>query len=181
MRLPLVENINWTTGLDPKTGKPTINEAMKPLSANGKTVEKIVPGLEGEKRQLVPAGLRDPSSGILFVAVNQWGDGAHLMGGRESCNISRATQYQGVDYSDVPDGRHDWPPQGDRRREQEGSLGRCRAPLPLFSGILATKGGVVFTGDQRGRLLAYDLEDRKRALEVPGPGPPSTLRQSLTS
>jgi hypothetical protein len=32
--------------LDPKTGKPTINEAMKPL-ANGKTVEKIIPGLEG--------------------------------------------------------------------------------------------------------------------------------------
>ena len=41
------------------------------------------------------------------------------------------------------------------------------SPLPLLSGILATKGGVVFTGDQRGRLLAYDFEDRKGALEVP--------------
>ena len=28
------------------------------------------------------------------------------------------------------------------------------SPLPLFSGMLATKGGVVFTGDQRGRILA---------------------------
>ena len=59
---PLVENINWTTGLDPKTGKPTINEAMKPL-ANGKTVEKIIPGLEGGTNWFPPA--YDPSSGIL--------------------------------------------------------------------------------------------------------------------
>jgi alcohol dehydrogenase (cytochrome c) len=66
--IPLVENINWTTGLDPKTGKPTINEAMKPL-ANGKTVEKIIPGLEGGTNWFPPA--YDPSSGVLFVAVNQ--------------------------------------------------------------------------------------------------------------
>ena len=70
--IPLVENINWTTGLDPKTGKPTINEAMKP-TANGKTVEKIIPGLEGGTNWFPPA--YDPSSGVLFVAVNQWGMG----------------------------------------------------------------------------------------------------------
>jgi hypothetical protein len=52
--------------------KPTINEAMKPL-ANGKTVEKIIPGLEGSTNWFPPA--YDPSSGILFVAVNQWGMG----------------------------------------------------------------------------------------------------------
>ena len=56
--IPLVEGINWTTGLDPKTGKPTINEAMKPL-ANGKTVEKIIPGLEGGTNWFPPA--YDPS------------------------------------------------------------------------------------------------------------------------
>ena len=35
------------------------------------------------------------------------------------------------------------------------------SPLPFFSGMLATKGGVVFTGDQRGRLLAYDSKTGK--------------------
>jgi alcohol dehydrogenase (cytochrome c) len=30
------------------------------------------------------------------------------------------------------------------------------SPLPFFSGMLATKGGVLFTGDQRGRVLAFN-------------------------
>ena len=68
--IPLIENINWTTGLDPKTGKPTINEAMKPV-ANGKTVEKIIPGLEGGTNWFPPA--YDPSTGVLFVATNSGG------------------------------------------------------------------------------------------------------------
>ena len=42
----MVEGINWTSGLDPKTGKPTINEAMKPKQGGGQ-VQPIGPGLEG--------------------------------------------------------------------------------------------------------------------------------------
>ena len=53
--IPLVEGINWTSGLDPKTGKPTINEAMKP-KIGGPTVQPIVPGPRG-RHELVPAGL----------------------------------------------------------------------------------------------------------------------------
>ena len=37
----------------------------------------------------------------------------------------------------------------------------CRARCPLFSGMLVTKGGVLFTGDQRGRFLAYDAKTGK--------------------
>ena len=33
--------------------------------------------------------------------------------------------------------------------------------LPLFSGMLVTKGGVLFTGDLRGRFLAYDAKTGK--------------------
>ena len=39
---PLVEGINWTSGLDPKTGRPTVNEAMKP-KVGGETVKTIIP------------------------------------------------------------------------------------------------------------------------------------------
>src|SRR5262249_61072918 len=35
------------------------------------------------------------------------------------------------------------------------------SPLPVFSGMLVTKGGVLFTGDQRGRFLAYDAKTGK--------------------
>ena len=33
--------------------------------------------------------------------------------------------------------------------------------LPLFSGLLVTKSGVLFTGDQRGRVLALDAKTGK--------------------
>ena len=36
-----------------------------------------------------------------------------------------------------------------------------KSPLPLFSGMLVTKGGVLFTGDLRGRFLAYDAKSGK--------------------
>ena len=39
---PLVEGINWTSGLDPKTGRPTVNEALKP-KVGGETVKTIIP------------------------------------------------------------------------------------------------------------------------------------------
>jgi len=35
------------------------------------------------------------------------------------------------------------------------------SPLPLFAGLLATKGGLLFTGDQRGRFLAFDAKTGK--------------------
>jgi len=154
--IPLVENINWTTGLDPKTGKPTINEAMKPV-ANGKTVEKIIPGLEGGTNWFPPA--YDPSSGILFVAVNQWGMGLTSWE-KGKLQYKPGDVYQGVDY---------------QMYRMGDTIGHLKAidiankkvlwdvpsPLPFFSGMLATKGGVVFTGDQRGRLLAYDSKTGK--------------------
>ena len=154
--IPLVEGINWTTGLDPKTGKPTINEAMKPV-ANGKTVEKIIPGLEGGTNWFPPAF--DPSTGVLFVADNQWGMGLTSWE-KGKLHYKPGDVYQGVDY---------------QMYRMGDTIGHLRAidvankkvlwdvpsPLPLFSGILATKGGVVFTGDQRGRLLAYDSKTGK--------------------
>ena len=52
---PLVEGINWTTGLDPKTGKPTINEALKPKV--GRPDGAADHSRARRRHQLVPAGL----------------------------------------------------------------------------------------------------------------------------
>ena len=153
--MPLVEGINWTTGLDPKTGKPTINEAMKPL-ATGKTVEKIIPGLEGGTNWFPPA--YDPSSGVLFVAVNQWGMGLTSWE-KGNCNISPATNIKASTIRCTG-----WETRGDLKAIEVANkkvLWDVPSPLPLFSGILATKGCVVFTGDQRGRLLAYNSKTGK--------------------
>jgi alcohol dehydrogenase (cytochrome c) len=35
------------------------------------------------------------------------------------------------------------------------------SPLPLFAGMLVTKGGVLFTGDERGQFLAFDAKSGK--------------------
>jgi alcohol dehydrogenase (cytochrome c) len=154
--LPLVEGINWATGIDPETGRPAVNEAMKP-KFGGPPVQPIIPGLEGGTNWFPPA--YDPESGTMFVAVNQWGMG--LTPWEKAKLIYKpGDQYMGVDYQmyrmgdtigrimaiDVAAGRRLW---------------EVESPLPMFAGMLVTKGGVLFTGDQRGRALALDAKSGK--------------------
>ena len=154
--IPMVEGINWTSGLDPKTGKPTINEAMKPKQGAGQ-VQPIVPGLEGGTNWFPPA--YDPDLGLFFVGVNQWGMGLTAWE-KGKLQYKPGDLYMGVDYQMYRMGE---------------TIGHIRAidiankkvawdvesPLPVFSGMLVTKGGVLFTGDQRGRFLAYDAKTGK--------------------
>jgi alcohol dehydrogenase (cytochrome c) len=154
--VPLVEGINWTSGLDPKTGRPAENEAMKP-KPGAPAVQPIVPGLEGGTNWFPPA--YDPASGMLFVGVNQWGMGLTAWE-KQKLIYKPGDQYMGVDYQmyrmgdtigrimaiDVATGKRAW---------------QTESPLPIFAGMLMTKGGVLFTGDQRGRALAYDAKNGK--------------------
>src|SRR6478672_4792431 len=100
-----------------------------------------------------------PRPGVLFVADNQWGMGL-ISWEKGKLQYKPGDVYQGVDY---------------QMYRMGDTIGHVRAidvankkvlwdapsPLPLFSGMLATKGGVLFTGDQRGRLLAYDSKTGK--------------------
>ena len=154
--LPMVEGINWATGLDAKTGKPSVNEAMKPKTGGG-TVQPIVPGLEGGTNWFPPA--YDPELGLFFVSVNQWGMGLTAWE-KGKLKYKPGDYYMGVDYQMYRMGQ---------------TIGHLRAidvankkvvwdvpsSLPLFSGILTTKGGVLFTGDLRGRFLAFDAKTGK--------------------
>jgi alcohol dehydrogenase (cytochrome c) len=154
--IPLVAGINWASGIDPETGRPQVNEAMKP-KFGGPAVQPIIPGLEGGTNWFPPA--YDPESGTMFVAVNQWGMGLTPWE-KGKLNYKPGDQYMGVDYQmyrmgdtigrivaiDVAAGRKLW---------------QIESPLPMFSGMLATKGGVLFTGDQRGRALALDAKSGK--------------------
>jgi len=154
--IPLVEGINWTTGLDPKTGRPQINEALKP-KIGGPAVQPIVPGLEGGTNWFPPA--YDPNSGLFYTGVNQWGMGLTAWE-KGKLQYKPGDWYMGVDY---------------QMYRMGDTIGRIKAidpankkvvwelqsPLPLFSGMLVTKGGVLFTGDQRGRVLALDAKTGK--------------------
>ena len=154
--IPLVKGINWTSGLDPKTGRPNINENMKP-KAGGPKIQPIVPGLEGGTNWFPPA--YNPNLGMLFVGVNQWGMGLQAWE-KKKLIYKPGDVYMGVDYQmyrmgdvighimaiDVAKGRVAWDYQ---------------SSLPMFAGMLATKSGLLFTGDQRGRLLALDARTGK--------------------
>ena len=155
--MPEVEGINWTSGIDPETGRPQVNEAMKP-TFGGKPVKPIIPGLEGGTNWFPPA--YDPERGVMFVGVNQWGMGLTPWE-KKKLVYKPGDQFQGVDYQmyrmgdtigrimaiDVADGRPLW---------------KVTSPLPVFAGMLATKGGLLFTGDQRGQLLAFDETNGKK-------------------
>jgi alcohol dehydrogenase (cytochrome c) len=149
--VPTVDGINWTTGLDPKDGRPQVNEAMRPISG-GETIEPIVPGLEGGTNWFPMA--YNPDLGYVFFATNHWA--MALTAWKPEDVVYKAGEpYMGVDY---------------QMYRLEDDIGYVKAfdvakkafvwerpsPLPLFSGLLATKSGLVFTGDQLGRALALD-------------------------
>ena len=155
--MPLVQGINWTSGIDPVTGRPSENENIKP-KAGGKKVEPIVPGLEGGTNWFPPA--YDPDLGMAFVSVNQWGMGLTAWE-KKKLIYKPGDQYMGVDYQmyrmgdvighlkgiDIANKKVVWDDP---------------SPLPLFAGMLVTKSGVLFTGDQKGRFLAFDAKTGKQ-------------------
>jgi alcohol dehydrogenase (cytochrome c) len=149
--VPTVEGINWTKGLDPKTGRPEVDESKRPTSG-GPKVEPIVPGLEGGTNWFPMA--YNPNLGYVYFATNHW---AMALTGwaAEKVDYVAGEPYMGVDYQmyrlgpdigavkafDVANKTFVW---------------STPSPLPLFSGLLATQGGLVFTGDQQGFIQALD-------------------------
>lgn len=153
---PTVTGINWTKGLDPVTGRPTVNEAMRPL-ADGKTVLPIVPGLEGGTNWFPMAF--NPDLGVAFVPTNQW---AMALTGYNPKDViyEPGKVYMGMDYK-----MHRLPsPIGHLKAfdvQKKKWLWQIPSPLPLFAGVLATKSGLVFTGDQLGFFFAADAKSGK--------------------
>ncbi|MEZ5365298.1 MAG: hypothetical protein R2748_23955 [Bryobacterales bacterium] len=69
---PIVPGINWTTGLDPKTGRPTPNPDMIATSG-GPEVGPIIPSLEGAI-DWQPLSY-NPELKVLYFMSNQWAMG----------------------------------------------------------------------------------------------------------
>lgn len=153
---PTIDGINWTTGLDPTTGRPTINEAKRPVSGGAK-VEPVIPGLEGGTNWFPIAA--NPEKGIVYLNTNDWA--MSLKAWKPEDVVYNAGQvYMGVDY------------QMYRHKEQTGFLKafdvankkwlwELPSALPMFAGVLATKSGLLFTGDQLGFFQAVDAQTGK--------------------
>jgi len=154
--VPTIEGINWTTGLDPVTGRPTVDESKKPVSG-GPKAEPIIPGLEGGTNWFPTA--YNPDLGLFFLATNHWAMGLTAWA-PDKVKYKPGDVYMGVDYQmyrlgdmighikafDVAKKKFVWDTPN---------------PLFLFSGLLATKSGLVFAGDQRGFFFALDAKTGK--------------------
>jgi alcohol dehydrogenase (cytochrome c) len=154
--VPTVDGINWATGLDPKTGRPMVNEAKRPLT-DAKPVEPIVPGLEGGTNWFPMA--YNPDLGYMFVPTNQWAMKltAHVP---EEIVYEPGKVYMGVDYQMYRQG----PLIGHLKAFDVANkkwVWDHASSLPLFAGVLATKSGLVFTGDQLGFFMALEAKSGK--------------------
>jgi len=153
---PTVEGINWTTGIDPTTGKPTVDETKRPRSG-GPKVENIVPGLEGGTNWFPMT--YDASKGVAYFASNKWAMSLQAWKPGD-IKYNPGDLYIGVDYQMY----RSHPKIGYIKAfdvAQRKYLWQTDNPLPLFAGLLSTKGGLIFTGDLRGFAMALDADTGK--------------------
>ena len=147
--------VTWTDrtkgadGLDPKTGRPFVNPAALPTEAG----VRVCPGAAGGKEWNPMA--YDPGTGFAYVPVINncakftsgkaffikgqpyWGSSLTLIDNQASGAFKAI---------DVTTGKIKW---------------EVATRSPMVAGVLATGGGLVFTGDAEGFFTAYDAETGK--------------------
>jgi alcohol dehydrogenase (cytochrome c) len=154
---PFVKKITWATGIDLKTGKPQYvadNRAGDPTkSADGKkgTVVFSAPSFLGGKNQMPMA--YSPDTGYFYVPANEWG----MEIWNEPITYKKGAAYLGAGFTiktiddyigalravDPATGKIVW---------------EVKNNAPLWGGVLATKGGLVFYGTPEGYLKALDAK-----------------------
>ncbi len=148
------ENMNWSKGVDPKTGLPI--EANYPETDK----EKLhCPNLLGARSW--NAGSYNPKTKLWYsegMEVCNFVTSANLekpMGvGQLSLGLSE------IKLTDPPGKKADgWLAAFDPLTGKQ--AWKIRYDLPPLAAVLSTAGGLVFTGDMRGNLYAYDADNGK--------------------
>ena len=149
---PYVENINWTKGIDQKTGKPVDYDPNKDIQVySGKLnqtladpTKKLCPSMSGGNNYW-PAAY-SPKTKLLYIPS------------MSSCNevtldpklSNKAGDWKGATFRNIERNETDMivadPFTGDVKK-------KVRVPYPNNSGALATAGGLVFTGFTDGTFV----------------------------
>ena len=159
---PFVDKITWAKGLD-KDGRPIFNEDNRPgapteAGAQGKTVT-VAPSFLGGKNWMPMAYSQD--TGLFYVPSNEWGmdiwnEGTAYKKGAAYLGAGFTIHPLNEDYIgvlraiDPKTGKEVW---------------RYKNYAPLWGGVLATKGNLVFTGNPEGYLMAFDAKTGKKLYE----------------
>jgi alcohol dehydrogenase (cytochrome c) len=152
---PYVENINWTKGIDQKTGKPVDYDPGKDLQVysgmQNQTLadptKKLCPSMSGGNNYW-PAAYSQKTKLLYIPSMS-------------SCNevtldpklSTKAGDWKGATFKNIERNETDLivadPFTGEVKT-------KVRVPYPNNSGALATGGGLVFTGFTDGTFAAYD-------------------------
>ncbi len=156
---PFVPDITWAKGFDLKTGKPIEVEGQRPPmpepgQKQGKKI-KVTPNFLGGKNWNPMS--YNPETGLFYIGANHWTEDYWT----ENVTYKKGAAYLG---------------QGFRiHRQFDTHIGALTAiepftgkivwtakeKLPLWSGTLTTKGGLVFTGTSDGYVKAFDAKNGK--------------------
>ncbi len=152
---PFVKNISWASGLD-KNGRPLYVESMRPgnptESADGKKGSTVfaVPSFLGGKNWMPMAFSQD--TGLFYVPSNEWGMDIW----NEPVSYKKGAAYLGSGFTIKPifddhigSLKAVDPKTGEVKWEYKNTA-------PLWGGVLATAGNLVFTGNPEGYLIAFD-------------------------
>lgn len=145
--------MNWSTGVDLATGRPTVNPAK--ATRQDVLVKDICPSLEGGKNQQ-PAAF-SPNTGLFYVPTNN----LCMDYKARAVKYIPGTPYIGADAPEVGG-------PGDYKGEfiaWDASRGKkiwgIKEPFPVWGGALVTAGNVVFYGTLDGWFKAADATTGK--------------------
>jgi alcohol dehydrogenase (cytochrome c) len=153
---PYLDNVNWTRGIDQKTGKPIDYDPAKDIQTYagiatptpGALTKKMCPGPSGGNNYWPSA--YSPKTKLIYVpaltACTELTRDSSLSvkkDDRMPGGISKAIERYETDVSAID------PLSGEIKA-------KAHIPYPNYSGALATAGGVVFSGFTDGTLIAFD-------------------------
>jgi len=150
---PFVTKITWASSIDPKTGRPVYVDENRPGDPGDAKQGKEVfsaPSFLGGKNQMPMA--YSQKTGLFYVPANEWGMDIH----NEPVAYKKGSAFLGAGFNIKP--------------LYDDYIGALRAVdpatgkvvweyknfAPLWGGVLATGGGLVFTGTPEGYLKAFD-------------------------
>lgn len=158
---PFVTKTTWATGIDLKTGRPNFDPNNRPgdptASADGQKGKAVftAPSFLGGKNQMPMAF--SPKTGLFYVPTNEWG----MEIWNEPVTYKKGAAYLGAGFTIKPlyddyigslrainpkTGKVEW---------------EVKNEAPLWGGVLATAGDLVFWGTPEGFLKAADAKTGK--------------------
>ena len=152
-----IVKVNWADGIDKETGRPVWSAETKAVVDKGEK-QRIYPAVSGGKNWGPMAF--DPTRRLLYINTNEWGMDYEPAPVEQVANLKAGQPHYGVKFPAVFD--------ADKRgllRATDPLTGKAKWELPFKSpniaGVLATAGGLVFTGMLTGEFIAVDADTGK--------------------